>query len=83
MFKDGSKFNLLDNGKLEKVTCPIRLLHGTKDNAVPWEISSKILDQVSSTNATLVLIKDGDHRLGSESDLDKLKDAIGEIMSTL
>ncbi|MFO1189570.1 MAG: alpha/beta hydrolase [Alphaproteobacteria bacterium] len=59
--------------------CPVRLLHGTRDPDVPWQTSIRILDRITSTDATLTLIKDGDHRLSSAVDLARLTRAVAEL----
>jgi pimeloyl-ACP methyl ester carboxylesterase len=59
--------------------CPMRLLHGTDDADVPWATSLRILDRITSTDATLTLVKDGDHRLSGAVDLDRLTRMVAEI----
>ena len=51
---------------------PVRLLHGSADPDVPWTQSKKLLDALAGDDATLTLVKDGDHRLSSPRDLDRL-----------
>lgn len=51
---------------------PVRLLHGTADAAVPWEISARILEVLTSKDVELTLVKDGDHRLSEPDDLARL-----------
>lgn len=48
---------------------PVRLIHGTADPDVPWHISQCLMVQLDSTDVQLALVKDGDHRLSSPSDL--------------
>jgi len=54
------------------ITCPIRLLHGMADPDVPWQTSLLLADLVASQDVQVILVKDGDHRLSRESDLDLL-----------
>ena len=54
------------------IACPVRLLHGLADSDVPWRISLRILEQVEAPDAHLCLIKDGDHRLSREADIERL-----------
>lgn len=49
--------------------CPVALLHGMEDEAVPFEISMRIAKQLRSDSVRLHFIKDGDHRLSRESDI--------------
>ena len=54
------------------IHCPLRLLHGMEDEAVPWQTALKIADQVSSRDLEVTLVKAGDHRLSTEEDLARL-----------
>jgi len=54
------------------VDCPVHLLHGTKDPDVPWQHSLRTLEHMATPQGTLTLIKDGDHRLSTESDIARL-----------
>jgi pimeloyl-ACP methyl ester carboxylesterase len=49
--------------------CPVRLLHGEDDPDVPWAISQRLMAQLRSTDVQLTLVKGGDHRLSSPTDL--------------
>lgn len=49
--------------------CPVRLLHGQADPDVPWEMSLRIADELTSSEVQVILVKDGDHRLSRPQDL--------------
>lgn len=51
------------------VTCPVHLLHGQRDDDVPWDISLKLAAALASDDVRVTLIKDGDHRLSRDSDI--------------
>jgi pimeloyl-ACP methyl ester carboxylesterase len=51
------------------LSCPVRLLHGTKDAEVPWETSSRLAEAIRSRNVALTLVKDGAHRLSEPHEL--------------
>jgi pimeloyl-ACP methyl ester carboxylesterase len=51
------------------IDCPVRLLHGQLDADVPWEMALRIAEQVTSQDVTVVLVKDGHHRLSRPQDL--------------
>ena len=54
------------------ITCPVRLLHGQQDTDVPWEISVQLAAKLRSDDVQVTLIKDGDHRLSRQQDIDLL-----------
>lgn len=43
--------------------CPLRLLHGTADNDVPFDRSLMLLDALDSEDVELTLVKNAGHRL--------------------
>ncbi len=51
------------------LACPVRLLQGQRDDAVPWEIALRLADKLRSADVQVSLIKDGDHRLSREQDI--------------
>jgi pimeloyl-ACP methyl ester carboxylesterase len=51
------------------IACPVRLLHGLRDPEVPWQTSLRLAEHVASSDATVTLIKEGDHRLSTPADL--------------
>ena len=78
---------LLDDGAQHLVLrneipldCPVRLLHGLEDTSVPWKTALKIQNMVRSKDVEVTLIKNGDHRLSREEDLEKLKKTVMEIV---
>ena len=67
-FWESGQRNLLLNVPIA-IDCPVALLHGMADEAVPWQISVKIAEQVRSPAVRLYLVKDGDHRLSRDEDI--------------
>lgn len=51
---------------IEHLQCPIRLVHGTADSDVPYELSTRLLDQFKQADARLTLLGQADHRLSDE-----------------
>lgn len=51
------------------ITCPVHILHGMLDDAVPWRHSLTIAEALESTAVRVVFLKDGDHRLSRPEDL--------------
>jgi pimeloyl-ACP methyl ester carboxylesterase len=58
---------------------PVRILHGMQDDLVPWQHGVRLMETVTSPNARLELIKDGDHRLSRPQDLDRLVEMVAEL----
>lgn len=52
--------------------CPVRLIHGMRDEDVPWETSLRLQSQLASEDVEVTLVKSGTHRLSEPSDLDRL-----------
>lgn len=78
LIESGRPWVLLDD--TVPVTCPVRLLHGTADIDVPWEISQTLLAKVASNDASLTLIKNADHRLSSAEHLVLLENTLQSLM---
>ncbi len=48
---------------------PVHLIHGMKDDDVPWQFSMTLNEKLASKDVKTTLIDDGDHRLSSEKSL--------------
>jgi pimeloyl-ACP methyl ester carboxylesterase len=59
---------------------PVRLLHGTRDADVPWETSLRLLQAIRGRDATLTLVKDGEHRLSEPHELALLGAAVASLL---
>jgi pimeloyl-ACP methyl ester carboxylesterase len=79
LIREGRDHLLLGTGKLARITCPVRLLHGMADDVVPWTFSTDVAAELGSNDVQVTLIKDGDHRLKREADIALLEQAITEI----
>ncbi len=55
-----------------KLDIPVRILHGQKDDAVPWQLSLELAEQLTSQDVELQFLKDGDHRLSEPAQIDKI-----------
>jgi pimeloyl-ACP methyl ester carboxylesterase len=55
-----------------RLDCPVHLFHGMKDPDVPWELSQRLLNHIESPDIAFTLTRDGDHRLSSPHDIDRL-----------
>ena len=61
---------------------PVRLIHGKQDEHVPWQISQRLFDFISSRDKQIVYIEDGDHRLSRDQDLIALIHQLEELTCT-
>jgi pimeloyl-ACP methyl ester carboxylesterase len=62
------------------VHCPIRLLHGQRDQDVPWQLSLRLAEQAESPDVHVILVKDGEHRLSRPADLALLRRTVGALL---
>jgi pimeloyl-ACP methyl ester carboxylesterase len=76
---DDARTHLLLDGQIG-ITAPVRLLHGQRDEAVPWRLSLDIAARLQSTQVQVRLIKDGDHRLSREADIAALIATVEELL---
>ena len=60
--------------------CPVRLLHGMKDPDVPWQRSLALAEKLASTDVEITLLKEGDHRLSTPSDLALMQRTIAALL---
>jgi pimeloyl-ACP methyl ester carboxylesterase len=74
LIEDGRK-NLLLGGPVE-TGCPVTILQGQRDDAVPWRHALRLVDCLALDDVVLTLIKDGDHRLSRPEDISRLIAAI-------
>lgn len=71
LIEDGRK-HLLLNAPSIPVKIPVHILQGTADDAVPWQHAQTLADKLESDDVALTLVKDGDHRLSSDTDITRL-----------
>ncbi len=77
LIEDGRR-HLVLHGPID-IRCTVRLLHGMADPDVLWQTSIRLAEQLAGENVTVMLIKDGDHRLSREEDLQRIFAAVDEI----
>ena len=70
LIEDGRRHLLLH--RPIPITAPVRILQGMQDPDVPWRHALALVEALVSTDVTLTLIKDGDHRLSRPQDLERL-----------
>jgi len=65
---DDGRAHLLMGGTIA-LACPVQILHGMRDDAVPWQHSLTLSACLQSEAVRITFIKDGDHRLSRDADL--------------
>lgn len=74
--------HLLLRGPLP-ITQPLRLIHGLKDEDVPWPTSQRIMERVAGEDVECLFVKNGDHRLSEPADLARLGHALDGLLAHL
>jgi pimeloyl-ACP methyl ester carboxylesterase len=60
--------------------CPVHILQGMQDPDVPWTHAMALFQRLPAAGSVITLIKDGDHRLSRETDIEKLIAAVETIV---
>jgi pimeloyl-ACP methyl ester carboxylesterase len=63
------------------IDMPVRLLHGMLDPDVPWKRSLMLAEKLRAQDVRVTLIKDGDHRLSREQDLELLTRTVDDLVA--
>jgi pimeloyl-ACP methyl ester carboxylesterase len=77
LIEDGRR-NLMFDGAIN-AHAPVHILQGMQDPDVPWQHAMTLVEHLAGDCVTLSLIKDGDHRLSREEDIQALITAIANI----
>ena len=80
LFEDGKR-HLVMRQTID-LDCPVRLLHGMSDTSVPWQTCLTLAQQFASRDVVLTLVKDGDHRLSRDVDLERLGRVLDELLES-
>ena len=74
MFEEAKAWLLLD-GAID-LNAPLHILQGRADDTVPWRHQVELVERLRGGDVRLDLIEGGDHRLSTQSDLDRLIAAV-------
>jgi pimeloyl-ACP methyl ester carboxylesterase len=77
LIEDGRRHLLL--GGTIAAGCPVHILQGMQDPDVPWRHALELVEHLPGDSVSMTLIKDGDHRLSRDEDLERLIAAIEAI----
>ena len=75
LIRDGRTHLLMDK-HLDKIKCPVRLLHGTADDAVPWQTSVQVAEQLGGDDVEVRIFPHANHRFSEPQNLDALRAAL-------
>ncbi|XP_062335855.1 abhydrolase domain containing 10, depalmitoylase b [Osmerus eperlanus] len=65
------------------ITCPVRLIHGLKDEEVPWHISMQVAERVLSADVDVILRRHGQHRMAEKDDIKLMVYTIDDLIDKL
>jgi pimeloyl-ACP methyl ester carboxylesterase len=66
-------------GDTIRTHCKVHILHGMRDDDVPWQHAMVLVEHLAGDPVALTLIKDGDHRLSRQEDLLRLQQAVDKM----
>jgi pimeloyl-ACP methyl ester carboxylesterase len=81
LIEEARQHLLLD--KKIPIECPVTLLHGMKDDDVPFQTSVQLAGQLATEQVKVTLLKDGDHRMSEPPHLEELSRALEEMLAQL
>ena len=81
LIEDGKHHLLL--GAPIPLDVPVRLLHGLADPSVPWQMSLRLAERLAARDVAVTLVKGGDHRLSTPSDLARLAQTLDALIASL
>jgi pimeloyl-ACP methyl ester carboxylesterase len=60
--------------------CPVRLLHGDEDDAVPLDVAMRLKQALRSADVQLTIVKGGGHRLSEPSEIRTILRAAADLL---
>ena len=81
LIEDGRNNLLLRD--IINLSVPVRLIHGQRDEDVPWRTALRLAECLAGDDVEMVLVKDGDHRLSRSCDLERLGAVASALFDTL
>ena len=82
LIEDGRNHLVMTGGPIP-IRCPVRILQGMKDDAVPWRHAAAFAEAIASDDVEMILTKNGDHRLSEPEDLERLARIIEKLQTSI
>jgi pimeloyl-ACP methyl ester carboxylesterase len=79
-WESGQQLLLLD-GEIG-IDCPVRLLHGERDQEVPVDIALRLMRALRSSDVQLNLLKGGGHRLSEPREIDAILRTVAGLLES-
>jgi pimeloyl-ACP methyl ester carboxylesterase len=79
LVEDGRQ-HLLLHGPIN-LTCPVRLIHGQRDEDVPWRTALRLQDHLASDDVEVTLVKSSGHRLSEPADIARMQDVLESLLA--
>lgn len=81
LLDSGLELSLLSDSNTSQLRCPVRLVHGTNDEDVPYTLSLRLMEKLAGDDALLTLINQADHRLSDSRCLEQIEKILCELVS--
>lgn len=83
LYDESYHHNILDSKEKIDLNCKVRIIQGLKDTDVPWQHALLCDKCVSSPDLQIIMLSDGDHRLSTNDNLQRLKTEVSEMLQSL
>ena len=80
LIESGRTLSLLTGDTAREVRCAVRMLHGDRDDTAPLSRAQALFSRLGSDDATLTVLKGGDHRLSTPASLALLDTALAGLL---
>ncbi len=77
LYEDGKRCSVF--AKPLRVSVPVRILQGMKDESVPWQHAAKFAAHLEADDLVMTLVKGSDHRMSGGGDLERLGQTLTEF----
>jgi pimeloyl-ACP methyl ester carboxylesterase len=80
-WESGQAMQLL--GSEISIDCPVRMIHGDRDEDVPLDIAFQLKDRLRSCDVQIKVIKGGGHRLSEAHEIDAILRTVASLAQSL